>query len=72
MTKTDLPTEFSDPARFILHPTDFSPQSESAFAHALRLALTNNAILTLLHVEGARKVSGTFVCRLRSDSWTKC
>lgn len=40
----------SDPARFILHPTDFSAQSHLAFAHALRLALSNEATLSLLHV----------------------
>ena len=40
----------SAPARFILHPTDFSPQSHLAFAHALRLALSNEASLSLLHV----------------------
>jgi nucleotide-binding universal stress UspA family protein len=40
----------SAPARFILHPTDFSPQSHLAFAHALRLALSNEARLSLLHV----------------------
>ena len=38
------------PARFILHPTDFSGNSHFAFAHALRLALTNKADLSLLHV----------------------
>jgi nucleotide-binding universal stress UspA family protein len=34
----------------ILHPTDFSPASEVAFAHALAVALANKADLTLLHV----------------------
>ncbi|MCO8121423.1 universal stress protein [Stieleria sp. TO1_6] len=38
------------PARFILHPTDFSASSQLAFAHALRLATTNKANLSLLHV----------------------
>ena len=47
----ELPSTHSDPARFILHPTDFSPESEQAFAHALRLALTNKANLALLHVD---------------------
>lgn len=36
--------------RTILHPTDFSPASEVAFHHALRLALASKAALTLLHV----------------------
>lgn len=40
----------SAPARFILHPTDFSAQSQLAFAHALRLALSNESSLSLLHV----------------------
>ncbi len=40
----------SAPARFILHPTDFSAQSQLAFAHALRLALGNESTLSLLHV----------------------
>lgn len=38
------------PSRFILHPTDFSGTSNLAFAHALRLAITNKADLSLLHV----------------------
>lgn len=40
----------SAPARFILHPTDFSAESHLAFAHALRLALRNEASLSLLNV----------------------
>lgn len=34
----------------ILHPTDFSPESEPAFAHALAIALAWRAKLTLLNV----------------------
>lgn len=49
-TSKEVPTKFSEPARFILHPTDFSPESDLAFAHALRLAVTNRAYLSLLHV----------------------
>jgi nucleotide-binding universal stress UspA family protein len=48
---------FSEPARFVLHPTDFSPESEAAFAHALRVALTNKAELCLMHV-GAKEDTG--------------
>lgn len=33
----------------ILHPTDFSPESERAFAHALSLALCQKATMTILH-----------------------
>jgi len=35
----------------IAHPTDFSPASERAFAHALCLALTTRSRLYLLHVK---------------------
>ena len=38
-------------ARMILHPTDFSPASEIAFAHALRFALDGRGLLSVLHVE---------------------
>lgn len=41
---------FSRPAKLILHPTDFSEASESAFAHALAIAIMNKAELTILHV----------------------
>ena len=43
---------FERPANSILHPTDFSPSSESAFAHALAIALENKAALKILHVLG--------------------
>lgn len=43
-------TASSQPARFILHPTDFSVESDLAFAHALRMAVTNKAELHLMHV----------------------
>lgn len=45
-----LPSKLSEPAREILHPTDFTKQSDVALAHALRLALNNKADLHLLHV----------------------
>ena len=41
---------FEQPAKSILHPTDFSPTSESAFAHALAIAVNNRAKLSILHV----------------------
>ncbi len=41
----------SKPARFILHPTDFSTESSVALAHAVRIAVNNKATLELLHVE---------------------
>jgi len=34
----------------VLHPTDFSPASDRAFAHALAIALLRQTQLTLLHV----------------------
>ena len=34
----------------ILHPTDFSPASEKAFAHALAIALLRQTEFTILHV----------------------
>ena len=34
----------------IFHPSDFSPASEVAFAHALKLALSARAALRLMHV----------------------
>lgn len=36
--------------RTIVHPTDFSEASAAAFVHALRIALTEQATLYLLHV----------------------
>jgi nucleotide-binding universal stress UspA family protein len=41
---------YEKPAASILHPTDFSATSDSAFAHALAIALRNNAELTIMHV----------------------
>lgn len=38
--------------RAIAHPTDFSPEGQVAFAHALRLAVANRCPLDLLHVRG--------------------
>ena len=37
-------------ARTILHPTDFSPDSDRALEHALRLALDERSDLIILHV----------------------
>lgn len=37
--------------RRIFHPTDFSPDSQVAFAHALKLALLPRAELTIMHVD---------------------
>jgi nucleotide-binding universal stress UspA family protein len=38
----------------IFHPSDFTPASETAFAHALRAALMAQANLTILHVSSDR------------------
>lgn len=37
----------------VLHPSDFSPASETAFAHALKAALVAKAALTILHVSAS-------------------
>lgn len=50
MTESNEQNFFSSPAKHILHPTDFSPESQRALAHALRLALLNRAQLIMLHV----------------------
>lgn len=39
----------------IFHPTDFSPASEVAFAHALKLATHRNGRLTMLHTEDKKQ-----------------
>jgi nucleotide-binding universal stress UspA family protein len=39
------------PIDHVVHPTDFSPASEIALAHALAIALRARAALTLLHVD---------------------
>lgn len=51
MTERSTP-EYAPRARIILHPTDFSPESERAFAHALRLTIANQGFLSLMHVGG--------------------
>lgn len=45
-----MTVNMSDQAKVILHPTDFSPASDLALAHALRLAITNQAELRIFHV----------------------
>ena len=50
MPAPELPSQLSDPAREILHATDFTKESEVALAHALKLALANKATLHMLHV----------------------
>lgn len=50
MSLEAVPNRFSDAARYILHATDFSEESDFAFAHALRLAVNNKARLTIMHV----------------------
>lgn len=42
----------------IAHPTDFSPASEGAFAHALKLALAMRAELRILHVHRPGRTGG--------------
>jgi nucleotide-binding universal stress UspA family protein len=40
----------------IFHPSDFSPGSEAAFAHALKIALTAKARLQIMHVAPGSEV----------------
>lgn len=42
----------------IAHPTDFSPEGQAAFEHALYLALANRCRLDLLHVHDPRADEG--------------
>lgn len=51
-----MPQDAWTPIRFrsVLFPTDFGPGSQTAFAHALRLAIRHRAKLTLLHVGAGR------------------
>ncbi len=50
MSNASIPSVYTQRATCILHPTDFTPQSDFALAHALRLAITNKAELHILHV----------------------
>ena len=45
------------PLQRIFHPSDFTPASEVAFAHALKLALESKAALEIAHVE--RHITGS-------------
>ncbi len=47
MSKTSLNVPI---LQHVFHPSDFSPASEVAFAHALKAALIAKATLTVLHV----------------------
>jgi nucleotide-binding universal stress UspA family protein len=50
------------PFRSILHPTDFSPSNDAAFAHAVRLAVAARSALHILHIdeEGTKVQSDRF------------
>jgi nucleotide-binding universal stress UspA family protein len=43
----------------VFHPSDFSPASETAFAHALKAALIAKATLTIFHVSPDREENWT-------------
>ena len=45
----------------IFHPSDFSPASEVAFAHALKIALQSKAKLDLMHVESSLRAGETLL-----------
>ena len=56
MSKTPLSLPI---LQHVFHPSDFSPASETAFAHALKAALVAKATLTIFHVSPDRKESWT-------------
>jgi nucleotide-binding universal stress UspA family protein len=47
--KNDLPSHLPL-VQSVLHPTDFSPASERAFAHALAISLLRQTAFTIVHV----------------------
>lgn len=56
----------------VVYPTDFSPASESAFAHALAIALLRQTRLELLHVGGDEHVRWSEFPRVRAtlERWS--
>jgi nucleotide-binding universal stress UspA family protein len=44
-------SEYGQPLQSVVHPTDFSPASLDAFAHALRIAIANRCLLHILHID---------------------
>ena len=56
MSNTSLNTPI---LQHVFHPTDFSSDSDVAFAHALKAALVAKATLTMLHVSTDREQSWT-------------
>ena len=56
MSNTSLNTPI---LQHVFHPTDFSPDSDAAFAHALKASLVAKATLTMLHVSTGREESWT-------------
>lgn len=51
-----------DTVRDIFHPTDFSPPSMAAFAHALKLTIGTRADLTIMHVDPDRAEAASTNC----------
>jgi len=51
MPKDRTRPELAPLVRSVVHPTDFSPASERAFACALAIAVLRQTTLTLLHIE---------------------
>jgi nucleotide-binding universal stress UspA family protein len=56
MLMSDVRDEATEPTRRILHTTDFSPASETAFVHALKLAVAARAEIDVLHAAPERTV----------------
>lgn len=50
MNQEPLQSETAARVRSVFHPSDFSPASEVAFAHALKVALLRRANLDIMHV----------------------
>lgn len=54
----------------VLHPTDLSPASQNAFAHALAISLLCKSKLTILHVSESKEEWKTFpAVRSRLEQW---
>ena len=65
MSKTPLSLPI---LQHVFHPSDFSPASETAFAHALKAALIAKATLTIFHVSSDREGELDGVSRREADT----
>lgn len=66
MAQDDAQTAREPFIRRVFHPTDFSPASDLAFAHALAIALARQATFTIMHADkGAAESRGRRFPRVR-------